>query len=327
MITMDTVIDMLSQYGQLYIKGEHIQMRCPLCGDSKKSKLKKRFNVTYDNGCAFYSCFNCGASGTFAELISELKGIQISEAIRLVETVEFKDIAKKLTKTNKKVEVVKSDEHDFNKILEDCIGVDTEVTGYISKKYKQTLLDFIGKRNVPSEYNVFIAFKGEYKNRIILPIYNNNKIVYFQGRSIFDNDYLKFKNPETEKTGIIMNKEYFQKDKFIIVTEGILDAMMIEQHQGTPVLGGSISDELLGELFKYTDKGIIIASDNDERGDKERKKLIESSDYGKLLRYYIPPLKYKDINKMKIEEKTQGMYDLIVRDCIDYWTLLIKSSI
>ena len=178
------------------------------------------------------------------------------------------------------------------------------------------MFDFYKFRKIPEEYNIFIATKGEYKNRIIIPIYKGNDIVYFQGRSISD-DILKFKNPTVEKSSIIMNIDYFQRDKWIIVTEGIVDAMMVENHQGTCVLGGSISDNFLAELNGCTDKGIVIAVDNDERGEKERYKV----------RYFIPPNPIKDINEYKIKHEITDIYDTLVSNSVDYWTLSVKLSI
>jgi len=326
MILHQTITDFLSQYGTIYVKGNSIGSRCPLCGDSKKSKLKRRFSVTYDNGCAFYNCFNCGRTGTFAELVSELKGIPIGEAIREVETIEFDDIKKTLTKAVSAVKVI-PEEQNLTSILDDCISVDSNVSSYFDKQYQKILVSFLDSRKIPLDYKIFIANKGEYKGRYIIPVYHGNEIVYFQGRAMDDTVEPRFKNPLIEKTGIIMNIDYFKRDKFIIVTEGVIDAMMVEDHQGTCVLGGSISDDFLIELYKYTDKGIIIAVDTDERGEKERNKLIESSKYGKLLKYFIPPDEIKDLNEFKKKRNIPNMYDYVTNKCIDYWTLSVHKSI
>ena len=327
MIEYQTVTDFLSQFGTLFIKGNNVNMRCMLCGDSKKSKLKKRFNVTYDNGSAFYHCFNCGKTGTFAELVAELKGISLGEAIRSIETIEFCDIEKRLQKEC--IEVNDIEEvttiEDLNYILDDCISVDSEVSSYVDKQYKKHLISFIENRKIPKEYNVFVATKGEYKNRYIIPIYHWGDIVYFQGRAMRDDMLPRFKNPEVEKSGIIMNIEHFNKDKFIIVTEGIIDAMALSNHQGTCVLGGSVSDDFLSVLYKSTNKGVIIAVDNDERGQKERDKLIRDSKYGKLLRYYVTPSNVKDLNEHKIKNNIDNMYDEVVSKSVDYWTLSMNN--
>lgn len=330
MIEYQTVTDFLSQFGTLFIKGNNVSMRCPLCGDSKKSKLKKRFNVTYDNGSAFYHCFNCGKTGTFAELVAELKGISLSEAIRSIETIEFSDIEKRLQKecieVNDIEEVTTID--DLNYILDDCISVDSEATSYIDKQYQKHLIQFIKKRKIPKEYNVFVAIKGEYKNRYIIPIYHWGDIVYFQGREMRDDMLPRFKNPEVEKSGVIMNIEHFNKDKFIIVTEGIIDAMALSNHQGTCVLGGSVSDDFLSVLYKSTNKGVIIAVDNDDRGQKERDKLIDTSKFSNLLYFFIPPPGTKDLNEMVIKGiGGDDIYEYIVSNKINSFNLRMMNSL
>jgi DNA primase len=325
MILPQTVYDFLSEYGKIYIHGNRISMRCPICLDSKKSKIKRRFSMICEDGQAYYNCFNCGASGTLAELVSQLKGVSISEAIRTIETPDFDNIKCSLTKVEPEPVVVK-ERGILNYILDDCISKDTEVSGYIMTKYKILLNEFLVKRNIPSEYKVFIAYKGDYKNRIIIPIYYKNDILYFQGRALTNDVELKFMNPVVEKTGIIMNIDHFQRDMFIIVTEGIIDAMMIEHHQGTCVIGGSVSDDFLSSLYVLTDQGVIIAVDNDERGEVERKKLINNSKYGKQLYFYVTPKGIKDLNELKIKGHTHNMYDLIVKDKLDSFTYIIKNS-
>lgn len=327
MIQFDKIIDFLQDYGRLYIKNNDVQMRCMLCGDSKKSKSKKRLHVKYENGKAFYNCFNCGRSGTFVELYSELKGVSVSEAIKVLEISDFNDIKNLFTKR----EVIKEEKDksvkNHNYILDDCLSLDETPSSYIDKQYKKMLVEFVEKRMVPPEYKIFVAVRGEYKGRIIIPIYKGNDIVYFQGRASDGDAFLKFKNPEVEKSNIIMNIDNFKKDKYVIVTEGVMDAMMVEDFQGTCVLGGSVSDEFLSKIYKCSEKGIIIAVDNDERGEKERKKILEKSKYGKTLKYYVTPNGIKDLNKLKTTYKNIHIYETVVNNSIDYWTLVVRQKI
>lgn len=316
MIPMEKVIDFLQEYGQLYVKGNKINMRCMLCGDSKKSIRKRRMTITYNNGEVFFHCFNCEKSGTLAELYSELKGVNLYQAIKELDYVEFDNVKKVLSESTSASKLITNKKSDnLNYILDDCLSKDSTVDGYINKQYHKKLLDFIQMRRIPDEYNVYIAIKGEYRGRIIIPIFNNDNIVYFQGRSIKD-DFLRYKNPVVEKSDIVMNIDKFNKDKFIIVTEGIIDAMMIECNQGTCVLGGSITDDFISMLLKHTDKGIIIATDNDEQGHKAKLKLIDGK-YGKTLRYFTTPSSIKDLNEYKIKSSISNMYDLVVSKSID----------
>jgi 5S rRNA maturation endonuclease (ribonuclease M5) len=225
------------------------------------------------------------------------------------------------------VEIIElKEENNLNSILDDCISIKDDVQGYFPTLYKKELIKFVESRKIPPEYNIYVAVKGEYLGRFIIPIYYKDNIVYFQGRAINKDAYLKFMNPEVDKTGIIMNIDHFQRGKYIIVTEGIIDAMMVEDHQGTCVLGGSVSDDFLSELFKHTDAGIIIAVDNDERGKKERTKLLNGK-YGKKLRFFIPPHGTKDLNEMKIKKNIKNMYQHITFHSYDHFTLSVFGTI
>ena len=48
--------------------------RCPLCGDSQKSKTKARGYFYQKRTDLFYRCHNCGKSTTFSNFLKELDG-------------------------------------------------------------------------------------------------------------------------------------------------------------------------------------------------------------------------------------------------------------
>lgn len=48
--------------------------RCPICGDSKKNKTKKRGNFYPFDGGMFYHCYNCGASMSFWQFLKDFDG-------------------------------------------------------------------------------------------------------------------------------------------------------------------------------------------------------------------------------------------------------------
>jgi len=54
-------------------KGDNYNFRCIICGDSKKSKFKKRgwFKWYKNRNTYLYYCFNCSASHSFDYIIKE----------------------------------------------------------------------------------------------------------------------------------------------------------------------------------------------------------------------------------------------------------------
>jgi hypothetical protein len=152
--------------------------------------------------------------------------------------------------------------------------------------------------------------------------------MYFQGRSLFDNIEPKYLNPDVDKTGIILNSDKFDSDKFIIMTEGIIDSWMVENHQGTPCLGSYFSDTLIKKVLKMTNKGIILCFDNpfiDKAGYKELIKFGKKSIYKNKVKYFIPSDKnIKDLNDLKIYNPNMVIYDHIVENSYSYYNIFTK---
>lgn len=281
--------------------GAHFHTRCPLCGDSKQSLSKKRFHIEFEDDNCKYNCFNCGRSGDFYGIYSEFKGMSRKEAWKKFHTYNS-DSIKSMIKPKKIIEQPKTilKSTNFNWILDDCISMDDNPHGYISTQYYNILKQFIIDRKI--KIPIFIAYKGKFKDRIILPIYDGEDIIYFQGRTINGNDN-KYFNPKVEKQNIIFNKNKFIKNKPIFITEGIIDAQSINNNT-TCCLGKEINDDFLDILYTYTND-IYVVLDNDEDGIKSLKKLMERSKHNQKLNYFLMPLdfiEYKDINMIVVDK-------------------------
>lgn len=326
-------------------RGTHFQTRCVLCGDSKKSPTKSRFHLDWNKGNPMWHCFNCERSGSFIPLYAEVTG-QSKEKIRSIifdhHTDEYKKRASKAKKKlsdkkeyklqNGTIKKVNSDiptepltvYHDY--LLKYCVSHTDNPTGYITKNLQKELKEFLSNRKLPEHVKVYAAYEGRYRNRFIIPVYEENRIVYFQARRI--NKYIepKYLNPGAEKERIILNKEKFNRNKHIIVTEGLIDAFMIP-NQGTASLGASISKTFIKELDKLTDKSIIIFFDNDEAGRKAFNKFTDG-EYGNIfkdnVKYFRFPDKYKrhtDLNEIVTNEKIEDVYEFIVSNSYNLVTV------
>lgn len=296
--------------------------RCQLCGDSKKSKEKRRFKLYYtDPTKVSYNCFNCGKAGDFIDLVSKIKCVSRKEAFRLVKKkfTNEEDIRNAFKRPKKnEAKPVNKDPDILDDILKDCFN-----TSHIAKSSKEEILlkelhNFKLKRKIG--YDIYVAFRGTFANRIIIPIKHDGHIVYFQGRAIVDEQSPKYLNPKVEKHNIILNKEMFKKSKYIIVTEGILDALSVGD-QGTAALGVSYNDTFLEKLLELPSKGIIIAVDNDSAGlDLLDKKFFNkdnrlNSIFKDKVKYFFMPKEYKnikDLNELKVKENIKNMYDFVV---------------
>jgi DNA primase len=308
--------------------GTHFLARCPLCGDSKKNERKRRFNLDYNNGNPIYHCFNCDASGSFLELYSNLNNILINEAKKQLDEYNPNYLIQRLSK-RKKDKIVKEIEYeDHSYVLKDCISEDENGDSEFLENIKNILKNFKVSRGMPRDFKVFYAYQGNYSNRIILPLYDKNGLMYyFQGRAVNDSIVPKYKNPTLMKGNVIFNEHKFDRKKSIIAVEGLLDALSVG-NQGTAYLGSSITDEFIEKLMKLTDEDIIISVDNDEAGYKSLKKFIKKSIYSKNVKYFIFPDGYNDcddINRLVTKYKIKDIYNLIVENSMSYMKLRVSN--
>ena len=300
--------------------GTHFTGRCVICGDSKKSQSKRRFNLDWNNGRPMFHCFNCGESGSFLELYSRLEGISKGHAYKIlyehdVSQFDSESIRKKLAE--EQMEETKTETFVFQDILSDCLAPDDKAEGYVTKMFHNHLLSFIKDRKIPKSIKIFVAYKGKYKGRIIIPIYDDkNNLIYFQGRAVNDSIKPKYLNPDLDKTTIIYNVSRFERDKFIIVTEGLLDAFMVPP-QGTTSLGSSITVEFIKELLTKSDKGVILAYDNDKPGQDSMLKFMKDNKYSNMVNYFLFPNKYstdEDLNALvtnNVNILANDLYDMV----------------
>ncbi len=327
MVSLEFVTDYVLQNipkTKITKNGTHFTGRCVICGDSKKSQSKRRFNLDWNNGRPMFHCFNCGESGSFLDLYSRLEGISKGHAYKILYGHDVSQFDSESVRDKMKlgdhveVEHIKAETFVFQDILSDCLASGDKAEGYISQKFQNYLLNFIRDRKIPKNIKIFVAYKGKYKGRIIIPIYDEeNNLVYFQGRAVNDSIKPKYLNPDLDKTTIIYNISRFERDKYIIVTAGLLDAFMVPP-QGTTPLGSSVTEEFIKELFTKTDKGVILAYDNDKPGQDSMLKFMKDNKYSNMTKYFLIPNKYstdEDLNALvtnHVNILEKDLYDMVV---------------
>ena len=320
--------------------GDGYILRCPICGDSKKNPNKRRCHVDYYSKYDewVYTCYNGGCpepSGNIQSLYAHVMGVSWKEANKALSETKY-DAEKIKSKLEKKTLFVdeedeKNDTLDLD--LNDCLTLKQKPTGRIQEKYYHLLEQFYIDRYIPIRRNIMICHSGKYKNRFIIPVYENGDLIYFQGRSINNDIEPKYFNPDVIKENIILNKESFDPEKYIIISEGLIDAFMVEDDQGTTCLGASVSDEFLEKIVPLSRKGIIIALDNpklDESGYNNYKKIIEKSKFSKKLKYFFMPIEdVKDLNDFRLRDKSVNVYDFIVENSLSHFksSIIMKQSL
>ncbi len=164
---------------------------------------------------------------------------------------------------------------------------------------------YLKERGVTNDdiYRLSIGFcdDGIYDGRIIIPSYDENgKINLFVGRGIDTYSYPKYIYPEISRD-IIFNDLFINWNEPLILVEGPMDTIAVKRNV-IPLLGKSITKELMKKIITGKNKKIFIALD----GDALKKSLEHCQtllNYGKKV-YLIEMPKDKDPGEIGFNEFT-----------------------
>jgi len=155
------------------------------------------------------------------------------------------------------------------------------------------------------KWKIGYCFSGEYRNRIVVPSFNDEgNVSYFVARS-YNGDTYKYKNPRASKN-IVFNELYVNWNEDLILVEGVFDA--INAGNSVPILGSTLrTDSSLIKKIVYNDTPVYVALDPDA-AEKERKVIKTLLKYDVEL-YKINVAGYEDVGSMPkdvFEERKQN---------------------
>ena len=200
-----------------------IIMHCPKCSSKDTPKLY----VNVEMGV--FNCYRCEFKGRikrlykYPELISQLEAqIGLAEYAKLR---TFKPL------NVKHVDVLE----DLNPVRE-IYYEDPQYTYLLGRGWTDELIDM---------YKPLVSLNSKYADRVVLPVVENEAIVYYTARSMKKDAVLKYKNPPSVSRknvifrSLIPESVLFPKDG--VLGEGIFD--MFKVPNGLGLLGKTISDE------------------------------------------------------------------------------------
>ena len=143
--------------------------------------------------------------------------------------------------------------------------------------------------------------KGKYRNRIIIPSFDNDGYCnYFVARS-YTGDWMSYKNPPVSKN-IIFNELMLDWEEPIVLVEGVFDA--IKADNAIPLLGSTLDTQsLLFNKLLQTKPTVYLALDND--AEKKSLTLIKNMILYGLDVYKIDTSGYEDVGSMSKKEYLQ----------------------
>lgn len=302
------------------VGSDYIQLRCIYCTDTdRKATLKLS-----DRNNWFYICWKascpCSGKGIAAEKwLKKHNFILYKDFLTKLKACEESDDKKKEEELNKlKIEAEKKIAEARQKEIEERkrkIEQDKkEVVNFypISNGTPtcQKAIEYCERRRIPQDIwsKFYVCDLGKYANRMIIPFYTRKGICSFQGRTLV-NDDIKYLTMMGQTA--LYNYDFLDKTKPVIVLEGPIDSMFIENATATCGAGSSENlDEKLEKLNCY------YLLDNDKAGILKSIELLKEKKYvfiwKKFLKdYNVNATCVKDINDvyLKLERTTKFTFD------------------
>lgn len=242
------------------------------------------FNFFNNSGVAFH-CFNCSLSTVYDPEIHKtipkkmkqiLSDFGISE--QEWEQIEFNNLGKNVKKQTGNNENFKSIEPDGLNFPEPFYYLSNA-----SEKDKWALIAkaYLQERNIsPNEYPFMLCstkandhLYKKWKGRLIIPIFKDNKLIFWQGRSLGER-LKKYESPSVPKEKVIFgfDKLFNNLDKPLYVVEGWFDAYPIN---GVAILGNDFTPEQIKWLNKSPRKKVYIP-DHERNGKQNAFRALEN---------------------------------------------------
>lgn len=320
--TVKEILRQIITDGNIKETSKGLNFRCIKCGDSEKSKRLRRGWILFKDNLMTYYCHNCGCKPqSFKNFVREY-----SEELY---TAYFKnrDI-KNLFKKNYDVGATHVSRKKPDEILdlsEEILPhsfplIERNISGIYKKELQKKAIQFVKNRKIPKKfYKDFLVCYDygdseliHFKDRLIIPYYDNNRKMYcFSARTLCDDmpKYLTWNRDNIK----IFNFYNVDKSLPVLIFEGAIDSMF---PPNSVALTGVTSPET--DQFKMIKKRFPIriwVTDNqwcDKTGMKVAKQLAGASEhilvYPKIWRHW------KDLNEIILSANltSEAAYSIIL---------------
>lgn len=250
---MEKLIEILESVlgkGKPTARGNHA-FHCPFCGSSKK-KLEIQINSTIESENHWH-CWTCNISGK--KLTNLFKKLQVSREViaELLSVIKVSSYYKQ--DVNIESTILRLPD-EYQPLWRNNGSIEQKnALNYLVNVRKVTLSEII-------KYNIGYCATGKYAKMIIVPSYDaRGHMNYFVGRSYYQTDGFRHKNPNVSKE-IVGFELFINWDYPIVLVEGAFDAIAVRRN-AIPLFGKTISDELRKKIIENKVKEIYVCLDKD----------------------------------------------------------------
>lgn len=270
------------------VKPNLYNFRCPICGDSQKNKSKTRGYLYAVKADVNFRCHNCGASMTLSNFIKKIDPVIHKQYV----FERFKD-----GKTGRGT-VVEEPKFNFEvPKFKPKIDLPLASENAIAKEYLE-------KRKLdPTKFyyaDKFRAWSNSHKKtfdnvtydepRIIIPLFYQNTLVGFQGRSLGPSKVKYITVMINDDAPKIYGLDNIRRDAPVFVTEGPFDS--------TFLLNSIAMCGADGDVGKWGVSTPVWIYDNEPRSKEITSRISSTIARGESVVIWPNNIKEKDINDM-----------------------------
>ena len=297
---------------------------CPMCREGSSWGKKRRLYYKLDKNYVF--CFNCGWKGSTLQFIKEITGMSINEIVEESNTYD---------NVPKSVDIIenKSSTFEQNKIPSlphDSINLfDTSQTDYwlnsddVTNNDKQKIkkaLEVVVNRKLDTAINkpksLWLSLTDHvHKNRLVIPFYEDKKIIFYQSRTIFkdENNLPKYLSKSGGSRSVFNIDNIDNSLDNMYIFEGPIDSCFVKNGIAIAGITNSLNDDLTliqqQQLSRFNLMQRIWVLDSqwlDETSRSKTQSLLDADQH-----VFIWPedlgTRYKDLNEMCVSLGSPGI--------------------
>jgi DNA primase len=266
--------------------GQELLFKCPSCNHHKR-----KLSVNLDKNA--FKCWICDYRGRNLRRLVRRHGsyIQLSKWDQITNRFDLANFADLFMDQSSHEEEIKVELPPEFKTL-----TSKKLPMIANPAYRYLRERGLSKDDI-LKWKIGYCFDGQYRNRIIIPSFNDDGDTnYFIARS-YNGDSYKYKNPRASKN-IVFNELFIDWEQDLVIVEGVFDAIVAGN--AVPILGSTLrADSRLIQKIVYNDTPVYIALDPDAEA-KERKIIQTLMKYDIEL-YKIDVSGYEDVGSMPKE--------------------------
>jgi transcription elongation factor Elf1 len=275
------------------IKNNLYNFRCPICGDSQKTKNKSRGYLYQVKNNTNFKCHNCGLNISFNNFLKQLD-IVIHKQY-MFEKFKEGNTGRNFTAEEPKFEFrtpvfTKREQPEELDIPKASSNPDAN-TYLVKRKLNPNKFYYAEKFKEWTNSLVHTFDDTKYDEpRIIIPLFYNKELVGFQGRALISSKVKYITVMINDDSPKIYGLDGIQKTETVYITEGPFDSTFI---RNSIALCGAD-----GDVGKWGVDNRVWIYDNEPRNSEILNRISKCIERGEKVVIWNSQIKEKDINDM-----------------------------